>query len=510
MKLLSLALQEHDANISYYDGTHVHYHKLERTKSSKHYGSMNMWEWKKEIKDVWGITENDVDEIILRVPLAENHFKTLNELSGSPHVTRIENVLDISLFANPQKTWYMKHHYAHALSGWMVCEDSPNVSIVIDGLGDNKSWSVFKKDVLIASGEFNSGSIGYLMMDAGKTLGVESKFDDDYAGKVMGLQSYGKLDYGYLDYIRSYQSIHDVKNIFSIDNWIAYKKDKLLANSTQLDWIRTIHFKMQEVLINFFSEYTESDDDVIFYSGGVAQNVIWNTSLKRKFKNLKIAPHSSDEGLSLGGLEWLRIKNNLPKFQFRNFPYVQSDESPKTQPTIDTIKHVAELLAQGKIVGWYQGNGEIGPRALGNRSILMDPRIFNGKQKINNVKRRENYRPFGGSVLKEYASNHFDAIIDDEYMLYVTNVIEKNLDSITHVDGTCRLQMVSKDINESFHALLSEFYNLTRCAVLLNTSLNVAGKPICGNIDEAKQFFLESELDVMCIGNQLYSKTNIL
>ena len=499
MKLLSLALQEHDANISYYDGENVFYHKLERTKSSKHYGSMNLWEWKKEIKQIWNITENDVDEIVLRVALTEN-------LDIDSFAVPVNDVLDVSLFMNPNKTWYMKHHYAHALSGWMMHDKEPDVYIVVDGLGDRKTWSVFRKDVLIDSGDIEMGSIGFAMANAGKLLGIESKFEDDYAGKVMGLQSYGNIDHGYLNFLSGFDNIEHINQIFSLDLWNIYKNDILLANLTPLDWIKTVHYKMEEVMINFFSRYAK-DDETIFYSGGVAQNVIWNTKLRERFKNLIISPHSADEGLSLGGLEWLRRKNNLPKFKFDKFPYVQSDERPSSEPSIKTIRYAAKLLSEGKIIAWYQGNGEIGPRALGNRSILMDPRVSNGKEKINEVKKRENYRPFGASGLKNVPNAYYDCVFDDDYMLFVTKMKTHKLPAITHVDGTCRLQTVDKNINQTFHNLLSEFYSITNCPVLLNTSLNVAGKPICGNIDEAKQFFLQSNVDALFIGNEYFVKS---
>ena len=452
----------------------------------------------KEIKQIWNITENDVDEIVLRVALAEN-------LDIDSFAVPVNDVLDVSLFMNPNKTWYMKHHYAHALSGWMMHDKEPDVYIVVDGLGDKKTWSVFRKDVLIDSGDIEMGSIGFAMANAGKLLGIESKFEDDYAGKVMGLQSYGNIDHGYLNFLSGFDNIEHINQIFSLDLWNIYKNDILLANLTPLDWIKTVHYKMEEVMINFFSRYAK-DDETIFYSGGVAQNVIWNTRLKERFKNLIISPHSADEGLSLGGLEWLRRKNNLPKFKFDKFPYVQSDERPSSEPSIETIRYAAKLLSEGKIIAWYQGNGEIGPRALGNRSILMDPRVSNGKEKINEVKKRENYRPFGASALAEYSSEYFDLKFDDKFMLYVTDV-KSNLPAITHVDGTCRLQTVDKNLNEVFHALLLEFYKETNCPVLLNTSFNLAGKPICGNIDEAKQFFLQSNVDALFIGNEYFVKS---
>ena len=126
---------------------------------------------------------------------------------------------------------------------------------------------------------------------------------------------------------------------------------------------------------------------------------MWNAALKKKFKNLYIPPHTNDEGLSLGAIEYLRRKHNLRKFILPNYPFCQSDEAPPTGPSADTISKVAELLKKQKIIGWYQGNGELGPRALGNRSILADPRDKNMRDKVNEIKRRQFYRPFGCSTI---------------------------------------------------------------------------------------------------------------
>ena len=261
---------------------------------------------------------------------------------------------------------------------------------------------------------------------------------------------------------------------------------------------------MGEVLVEFFKTYAKSNE-LISYSGGVAQNVIWNTELKKHFPNLLIPPHSGDEGLSLGAIEWLRKKNNLPKFELNNFPYSQSDVSPESFPTQETIKRTAKLLSEGKIVGWYQGNGEIGPRALGNRSILMDPRIAYGKEKMNFIKRRENFRPFGASVLKEYADQYFDMQGEDNYMLHVSKVLTEDLASITHVDGTCRIQTVDKN-NVLFRKLLEEFFQLTGCPLLLNTSLNIAGFPLASYPEICVDIFKSTPIDSMVIGNKVYIK----
>jgi carbamoyltransferase len=341
------------------------------------------------------------------------------------------------------------------------------------------------------------------MAEAGKLLGVNFGHVSDIAGKVMGMQSYGNIDKGYLTRLKEYD-ILSINEVFNVDNWVNYHQDSLIANHKMLDWIATVHERVGEILVDFFYQYCKKDD-VIFYSGGVAQNVIWNTKLLKEFPNLVIPPHSTDEGLSLGALEWLRIKNYLPKFTLPKFPFVQSDTAPEDKPSLEMIKEVARLLSLGNTVAWYQGNGEIGPRALGNRSILMHPNM--AKTKINAIKRRENYRPFGASILREHMNDYFIDDIDNPYMLYVSELFGPNVNAIRHVDDTCRVQTVNKN-SGSFRLLLEEFYKLSGYPILLNTSLNLAGKPIAGHMESAKELFKNSELDCLAIGNGIYLKVD--
>ena len=161
-------------------------------------------------------------------------------------------------------------------------------------------------------------------------------------------------------------------------------------------------------MLNHFKKFCYAGD-IISYSGGVAQNAVINTLLKNHYKNLHIIPHSPDDGLSLGLIEFLRKHYKQPAFDKSNFPYWQDDIAPKTKPTDKTIKKVSEFLAQGKIIAWYQEHGELGPRALGNRSILMNPLVKNARQILNdNVKKREWFRPFGASILEEHTTKYFN------------------------------------------------------------------------------------------------------
>jgi carbamoyltransferase len=515
-KLLSVVVVEHDSNISYFNGKELHYIKLERLKQIKHYCYPTFWDWKYDIKKLWNVDLEDIDEIVVdfshKIYSDENLPSSMKSvLTGDSNYTLVSSDIDylhdivkhVNLIDKKIPVWYISHHYAHSLSTWMLTDRTPDVSIVIDGLGDARTWSVFRNNKLIDSGSLESGSIGFEMVRAGRYLGIKNSHEVDIAGKVMGLQSYGSIDYEYLNFLRNF-NFRQIQEIFNHDHWVIYKKDELLARLTPLDWIRTVHYRMGEVLVDFFGTYAKKNE-LISYSGGVAQNVIWNTEIRKHFPNLLIPPHSGDEGLSLGAIEWLRKKNNLPRFELKNFPYSQNDFPPNDKLTKETIKKTAKLLSEGKIVGWYQGHGEIGPRALGNRSILFDPRIVNGKEKVNSVKKREQFRPFGASVLKEYANNYFDIVHDDEYMLYVSKVLSSEFESITHIDGTCRIQTVEND-SRPFRQLLEEFYQLTGCPILLNTSLNIAGFPLASYPEIVIDIFKSTSIDAVVIGNKIYLK----
>jgi carbamoyltransferase len=213
-----------------------------------------------------------------------------------------------------------------------------------------------------------------------------------------------------------------------------------------------------------------------------------------------IDPWAYDVGCSIGALNYLLDKHNIKRYA----DWKQDDENPQDEPSLYTILEVVQLLAEGKVVGWYQGNGEVGPRALGNRSILYDPSREDAKEKVNKIKQREWWRPFGASVLENKASQFFD-LPESRYMLFNSNVLYSGIPGVTHVDGTCRHQTVP-DNDTPFQWLLTYFELETGLPVLLNTSLNVKGKPLCSTIEQAVQLFKNTELDALCVGDTLYKK----
>ena len=490
MKLLSIRVCEHDANFTYYNGKSVQYYKTERYYQIKRH-HIHPDNWASEVLKIFKVSPDDIDDIAVIYDDWKYH-KHPEEFFPA-----IENY---KKFPSKKPVTRLNHHYAHALSYWPLDIEVPDVSIIIDGFGDwDKSWSVIRNDKLVAEGsELHHGSVGGMMCAYAEYFGIKARHPEDLAGKLMGFQSYGNINLEFKKWLTQFE-LEDLRRVFN--SHVEYNQ-MFPEDTNPINWFSTVHDSMGDILVKYFERFCETNES-IFYSGGVAQNVIWNSKLKKRFPNLHVAPHSIDEGLSLGGIEYLRQKHKLPKFKLEKFPYQQLDESPNEEPTNKTIKIAAQALAEGKIVAWYQGNGEIGPRALGNRSILFNPTIPNGKDIINKVKNREYYRPFGASVLNEYKDDVFNDLPDNPYMLYVGNVKSNNLESITHVDNTCRAQTVKEG---TFHSLLKEFYNITNCPVLLNTSLNIAGKPIAGYKQNAIDLFNDSEIDLLVIGNTITKK----
>jgi len=503
----------HNSNFCYYDGKKLHYLHLERYLQIKHFLARKDFDLFPSISCIvqnqpqkrYSTTKLIIDKIF------HHHINGLDKPS---------NYLQFDARNS--------HHEKHALSMELFSKQKYDLHVVIDGIGDFMIWSIIKNDQIIYSQNIfeAAGSIGGFMSVLGEEMDFKG-YSLDFAGKIMGLQSYGKFDETYYKSLDSYNMnrLGDLSLLEYKETIMTMTIDQLRSNllrllntkktyagyalsnleeNKKLNALHTIHKKLGEIVLSIFEKYIDPNDRVA-YSGGVAQNVVWNTELKKRYPKLEILPHCGDEGISFGTMEFFRRKHDLT-FDLSRYPFMQSDETPTDEPTIETIQKTARHLANGKIVAWYQGQGEVGPRALGHRSIFMDPRIKNGKDIINRVKNRESFRPFGASVLHEYAKEYFDLDFENPYMLYLGTTQKDNLDAITHVDGTCRAQTVNKDFDKNFRLLLEYFYDMTGCPVLLNTSLNEAGKPIAGWIRNAMNEFNTKAIDVLVVGNTIYEK----
>jgi carbamoyltransferase len=167
-----------------------------------------------------------------------------------------------------------------------------------------------------------------------------------------------------------------------------------------------------------------------------------------------------------------------------------------------SYSEVARIISEKNIVAMFQGRSEAGPRALGNRSILYDPRDPNGKDHVNTIKRRESFRPFAGTVLKEYVNGWFDMAGIDEspFMMYAVDALEYAYDkipAILHVDKTCRIQTITKEQNEHYYNLIEAFYRKTRVPILFNTSFNLAGEPLVETLEDALKTFHNSDINYL-------------
>ncbi len=499
MKLLALRLCAHDSNVTYFDGEKLRYKCHERDFQVKHFGFEGIYGWVRILEE-WDISPNEIDAIGI---VMDTHIH--NEVYCEPE--KIEENIEIPIFRDLGficPIHRIDHHYAHSLSFWPLGIE-PNLHFVLDGFGDDWMYrSVWRDNKLIDSSKSNgqsiytSSSLGFILTRVGALLQMQGNYLDQ-AGKIMALKAFGSLGHPEVPYV---EDIDEINKLWDFDVLESHIEDQQYV----VDYIATAHERTEEVYLRHFRQFVQ-EGDIIGYSGGIAQNTIINKVLKDNFPSLVIPPHANDQGLSLGVIEYLRRYYNLDKFDKSGFPFWQEDESV-LRPSKETIRSTAEHLAQGKIVGWYQGHGEIGPRALGNRSILMNPFDPHGKDILNNkVKHREPFRPFGASVKEEKVSQYFYWNGPSPYMLYVTDVLEpERLPSITHADGTCRIQTVSKS-QEDYYALLDEYEKLTGVPVLLNTSLNNGGRPIAGRVTDALELYYKTDLDVLVHGDTVKVKS---
>jgi carbamoyltransferase len=312
----------------------------------------------------------------------------------------------------------------------------------------------------------------------------------------------------------------------------------------------------EEIVIKMVKETKRlTNSDNLCLSGGVALNCVANGKIDELgiFENIYIQPASGDAGGSLGAALSInhmyfdsdRIYSkeyDLMKGSYLG-PYFSEKEILITNKKYKAVyqhlvsfeelsKKVAELISQGNVVGWFQGRSEFGPRALGNRSILADPRNPEMQKKLNlKIKYREGFRPFAPSVLEEEYSKFFEGKSISPYMLLVKRIQEdiklktpegywklnywdklytkrSKLQSITHVDFSARIQTVSKKTNFRYWNLINEFKKITNVGVLVNTSFNVRGEPIVNSPEDAFKCFMNTEMDVLVIENYLYLKND--
>ena len=446
---------------------------------------------------------------------------------------------------------FPEHHMSHAAHAFYTSPFEESAILTIDGVGEWSTTSLgyAKNNSITLTNDIRwPHSLGLFYSAFTYFLGFKVN-EGEY--KLMGLSSYGKPKY----YDLILDNLIDVKNDGSIHlnmEYFAFTYDKVMTNKkfSELFGIpprkkdgktEQIHYDigasaqkiLEDVLLKMANHvYEKFKIKNLCLGGGVALNGVANYRILKEgpFDNVHIPPSPGDAGSAVGAAQYLyyiyhknpkiTLKDNTqlinenvyvgPSFsdteitQFLDSKNI-SYESFGRQPLLEKT---AQLIADGKIVGWYQGKMEWGPRALGNRSILADPRRKDMKDILNaKIKHRESFRPFAPSILEEYASDYFDIDIPSPYMLMVAPVKKpEQIPAVTHVDGTGRLQTVSKESNPLYYDLINEFYKITKIPVIINTSMNVMGEPIVNTPEQAYQMIVKTDMDYIVMGNNLVVK----
>ena len=346
-------------------------------------------------------------------------------------------------------------------------------------------------------------------------------FHVNECGKTMGLSAYGAPNPNLPDLFQNDTANKDlIKAFYPYKAELNTNKYNILdvLESADQDMAFKVQEETQEQVLKLIIKASEmSNNKNVVLSGGYALNCVSNYYYLDKLKehdiNLYVEPNSSDAGTATGAaLLYHYRKGDInkrerieslylgPEQEYTGYDVFQIIDSYNGQVNDASYKEIAELIKEGNIVAIFQGRSENGPRALGNRSILFNPTIKNGKDIVNKVKKREWFRPFAASVMKEYAHDWFDmkGLKESPHMMYAVDVKEdkKNLiPAVLHVDDTCRIQTVNKNVNEHYYNLIEEFYKLTGIPLLFNTSLNLAGDPLAETLDDVMKILTDSEME---------------
>ncbi|MBI2251821.1 MAG: carbamoyltransferase [Armatimonadetes bacterium] len=452
-----------------------------------------------------------------------------------------------------EKIFFSEHHYSHAASSFFTSPFKESAILTIDGVGEWTTAALgIGKDLeinLFREIKFPH-SLGLLYSAFTAFLGFEVN-EGEY--KVMGMAPYGKPKYvekvyklielkedGSFNLNLDYFSYHYSKvKTFNANFEKLFGNPVLPSFSNEIkeyycDIASSIQKVAEDILIkmaNFL--YKETEMENLCMAGGVALNSAANFKILNQtpFKNIYIIPACGDSGGAAGAAFYLyhQILKHPRVFIMEHAYWGKAYSNLEIKDFLDLkginyqnfsddevlLTKIAEALNKGKVIGWFQGKFEYGPRALGNRSILADARKKEMKEIVNKkIKFREPFRPFAPSVLEDKAEEFFE--IEEaclhyplRYMLYVVAVKEDKkeiIPAVTHIDGTARIQTVNKKFNPRYYNLIYKFYEITGVPVILNTSFNLKGEPIVNTPENAYNTFCKSDMDLLVLENFLIAK----
>ena len=474
-------------------------------------------------------------------------------------------------FRNIDKIYFSEHHFSHAASAFYPSPFNDAAILTLDGVGEWATTTVAKgenSNLDILKEIHFPHSIGLLYsaftyytgfkVNSGeyKVMGLapygEDKFKNLILDEVVDLKADGsfKLNMKYFDYAVGLKMTNEnFSQLFG-----APVRNPKIKQLTQfhMDIAASIQSATEEIVLRIVRSLSkESDSKNLCMAGGVALNCVANGKIIKEkiFKNLWIQPAAGDAGGALGaalGLWHKELKNERlqPIEDKMKGSYLGPEFSNSEIETVlkkigatynkfsedEMLKIASKELSKENIIGWFQGRMEFGPRALGGRSIIADPRSSKMQKNLNlKVKFRESFRPFAPSVTSEDLSKWFDLNCDSPYMLLVANIkedkkikmsdIEKKLfgidklnikrseiPAVTHVDYSARIQTVHEQTNPRYYKLIKNFQEITKCPVLVNTSFNVRGEPIVCSVEDAYRCFMGTNLDMLICGDFILYK----
>ena len=483
----------------------------------------------------------------------------------------VKKLTDLDKDFQGDRILFGEHHLSHAASAFYPSPFNEAVILVLDGVGEWATSTVAigrVNDIEIVKEIHFPHSIGLLYSAFTYFTGFKVN-SGEY--KVMGLAPYGKprfkdlilkniidlkpdgsyrMDQSYFNYSTGLTMTNrKFADLFKVP---VRKPESEQLSQVHMDLAASIQAVTEEVVLNMTRALSqEYKIPNLCMAGGVALNCVANGKIlkERYFKDIWIQPAAGDAGGALGVAQsvWHKeLKNNRvphkndsmrgsylgPKYSQLEIEssLTKLDADFKTFSEDKMLETVAHSLSEGKVVGWFQGRMEFGPRALGARSIIADPRSITIQKNLNlKVKYRESFRPFAPSVLREDVSDWFDFNYDSPYMLFVDrvhkdkvremteqekalfgiaklNVTRSDIPAVTHVDYSARIQTVHKETNPIYHKLISIFKKKTGCPVLVNTSFNVRGEPIVLSPKDAFKCFMGTDIDMLVVGNSILNK----
>jgi carbamoyltransferase len=460
------------------------------------------------------------------------------------NLTNFRNKIKKNIFSEfgiikTPKILFYSHHYVHAYQSFIHSNFKKAICLSMDGSGEENCTTVWigENKKIKKIDEINiPNSLGWFYSAFTEYLGFKA-YDGEY--KVMGLAAFGKKNLIIRKKINKILKFNEKLKIYELNpyyihygshNYSGRFTDKLVKllgppkkpNETMLQFHKDLAFEVQNLLeiivIKLCEKYfNKTGIRNICLGGGVALNVKLNSKIfKQKFiDNIFPNPLCPDNGAAAGSA--LIADANLNKSKINSLNSLSLGPGYKDKYIEKLLKenkinffkpknlslHIAKLLASKKIVGWFQGRMEAGARALGNRSILGDPRDIKTRDKINKIiKYREMWRPFCPSILSEKVKDYFPKSYNSKFMTISFDAnkdLKKIAPAIVHIDNTCRIQAVNKKNNSSFYKLIHEFYYITGVPILLNTSFNIKGEPIVCSPNDALRTFFSTGMDVLVL-----------